>query len=156
MDFIFHPLTKEEARVIAGWRYDPPYAFYNAENDPDDLAELLQCEELDDVYYAVVDGADTLVGFFCFYRHADRVDIGLGVRPDLTGRGLGRNFVMAGLTFAQQRFAPPCFRLAVAIFNERAIRVYSAAGFQKGQIFLQRTNGGEFEFVEMTRSAKLD
>ena len=83
MDFILHPLTKEEARVIAAWCYDPPYAFYNAENDPDDLAELLQCEELDDVYYAVVDAADTLVGFFCFYRHADRVDIGLGVRPDL-------------------------------------------------------------------------
>ncbi|MCG8347536.1 MAG: GNAT family N-acetyltransferase [Chloroflexales bacterium] len=153
MGFFFRPMQKQDALVVTGWRYEAPYSFYNADSDPDDLAELLNCAASDCVYYAVVDEAGKLVGFFCFDHNVDTVEIGLGLRPDLTGQGIGRSFVVAGLAFAQKQFAPALFRLAVATFNERAIQVYSALGFQRGRIFLQNTNGGEFEFVEMTRYA---
>jgi ribosomal-protein-alanine N-acetyltransferase len=153
MKFFFRPMRKQDALVVAGWRYEPPYSFYNADSDPDDLAELLNCEASDCAYYAVIDEMDKLVGFFCFDHNANTVEVGLGLRPDLTGQGIGRSFVKVGLAFAQKQFAPALFRLAVATFNERAIQVYRALGFQKGRVFLQRTNGGEFGFVEMTRAA---
>ena len=34
-----------------------------------------------------------LIGFFNFVREGDEVRIGLGIRPDLTGQGLGSQFI---------------------------------------------------------------
>ncbi len=94
-------------------------------------------------YYAAVDPHGELVGFFCFKRTAQvpagflagayddptALDVGLGLRPDLTGRGLGLDFVEAGLSLAREVFNPPSFRLSVvATFNQRAIAVYERTG----------------------------
>ena len=57
------------------------------------------------------------------------MEIGLGLRPDLTGRGLGLDFFRAGVEFARERFRPALIVLNVAAFNERAIAVYERAGF---------------------------
>jgi [ribosomal protein S18]-alanine N-acetyltransferase len=83
----------------------------------------------------------------------DDVTIGLGLRPDLTGRGLGLPFVEAGMAFAREQFGPSRFRLSIATFNERAIRVYERAGFVPLRTFDYETNGGVYPFLEMTRSA---
>lgn len=63
--------------------------------------------------------------------------------PDLTGKGVGFDYVKAGLTFAKQQFSLTFFRLDVATFNHRAIRLYKKVGFQPGRIYMQKTNGGE-------------
>ncbi|MDQ2672203.1 MAG: GNAT family N-acetyltransferase, partial [Actinomycetota bacterium] len=60
---------------------------------------------------------------FGLYEAEPALDVGLGMRPDLTGRGLGEEFVYAGLRFARETYSPPAFRLTVAAFNRRAIRV---------------------------------
>ena len=61
--------------------------------------------------------------------------------------------VLAGLDFARGRYSPVRFRLAVATSNERAIRVYECAGFRRRETFIQQTNGGEYEFLQMERPA---
>jgi ribosomal-protein-alanine N-acetyltransferase len=71
----------------------------------------------------------------------------------LTGQGLGNGFLEAGLEYARRRFTPKQFTLSVASFNRRAITVYERAGFAPVRIFTHWTNGGEWEFVEMQRSA---
>jgi ribosomal-protein-alanine N-acetyltransferase len=87
------------------------------------------------------------------YDDQSALDVGLGLRPDLVGRGLGLAFVEAGLDFAHETFAPASYRLSVATFNRRAIAVYERAGFRATRSFIQHTNGGDHEFVAMTRPA---
>ena len=79
--------------------------------------------------------------------------VGLGLRPDLTGHGLGTSFVEQGLEFGKARFAPKRFRLDVAEFNDRAVKVYERAGFVRTRSFPQQTNGGSYPFLEMERPA---
>ena len=150
--FTFARLSQEEAEAIAEWHYPEPYSFYDWTADADDLRELLDPKLRGDAYWAVKD-EDELVGYFSFKRRRRAVEIGLGLRPDLTGRGLGADFLAAGLEFARERFSPGRFTLAVATFNERAIKVYERAGFARERVYMHSTNGGEWEFLEMSRPA---
>jgi RimJ/RimL family protein N-acetyltransferase len=163
MQFIFSPMNEADARTIKTWRYEGPYVVYNIDNDLDDLAELLDQRS---PYYAVRNEQGELIGFFVFgtsaqvgnvdvpglYSEKNTITIGLGMRPDLTGKGLGLAFVNAGLDFAREQFRPDYFRLFVLAFNERAIRVYERVGFQHVRVFVQRNIHGEREFLEMRRS----
>jgi ribosomal-protein-alanine N-acetyltransferase len=146
-------MRDEEAIEISGWHYEPPYDFYDARSDQDDLQELLDPERRKGAYFSVFDEGGTLAGFFQFEREGTTVDVGLGMRPDLTGRGLGVGYLLAGLEFARGRFSPERFTLSVATFNERAIRVYERAGFERSSVYKHSTNGGEYLFLSMVREA---
>ena len=149
----FHQMDDTDANKIAGWRYDTPYDFYDWDADPEDLAEVQDAEQRRDVYFSVRDKKGQLVGFFQFEQKDEVVDVGLGLRPDLTGKGLGLEFMLEGLEFARRRFDPEGFSLSVATFNERAIQVYERAGFRRGEVFTHHTNGGDHPFLSMTREA---
>lgn len=161
MEFAIKEMSKKEAREIAAWRYEPPYDFYDVVvNDPEDLEESLDPDELRGYYSATSSGR--LVGYFCFGAEArvpggdysgEAMDVGLGLRPDLTGSGLGLEFLEAGLDFARERFSPARFRLSVAEFNERAIKVYERSGFAKVESFIQQTSGAGRSFALMTRES---
>lgn len=152
--FRFRSMSQEDAEAIARWHYPPPFSFYDWTSDPDDLAELLDPTARGDEYVAVEDETCSLIGFFHYKRpYGARLEIGLGLRPESTGQGLGKSFLEAGLEYARGRFAPKEFTLSVASFNRRAITVYERAGFARVRVFTHWTNGGEWEFVEMCRSA---
>jgi ribosomal-protein-alanine N-acetyltransferase len=135
-------MNDEEARAVVAWRYEAPYDFYDMANDPEGLEDLLGPPERRRGYYAVLSGGD-LAGFFCFgtggqlpgfdYPDDGSVDVGLGLRPDLTSRGLGLEYLLAGLEFGRRRFAP--------------------AGFRRGEVFRHHTDGGDYPFLLMTREA---
>ena len=137
------------AQAIANWHYEGIYAFYDMDQDIKDLEELLNPQSWTGKYCAVVDERDELVGFFSFEREDGSVVVGLGLRPDCTGKGLGQAFVEAGLEHAREKFGPATFRLSVATFNQRAIRVYEKLGFQLDGSFIAATNGGQHEFLRM-------
>lgn len=147
------PMNQEEAETIAAWRYDPPYDFYDPAADHRDLAELLDAGQRGDKYFSAFDQSGALIGYFGFVHAGEVVGVGVGLRPDLTGRGQGQAFLEAGLDYARTRFSPRLFRLAVAAFNARAITVYERAGFVAGRTYEHETNGGVFSFVEMERPA---
>jgi len=147
------PMSQAEAEEIAGWRYVPPYDFYDVGADQRDMAELLDPAGRGDHYYSAYNPARELVGFFELRNAGDVVVVGVGLRPDLTGHGLGESFFGAGLVFARGRFAPRRFKLSVAEFNARAITVYERTGFATTRSFMHETNGGLFSFVEMERPA---
>jgi RimJ/RimL family protein N-acetyltransferase len=149
--FFIRPLQQSDAEAIAAWHYPAPYDFYDMSSDPEDLAELMDPAARGDIYWAADDESGRLAGFFGFRLDDALVEVGLGLRPDLTGRGMGRAFVEAGLAFARERWHPSAFGLAVAAFNMRAIQVYERAGFRQIGPYWQETNGGRHLFVAMAR-----
>ena len=154
MAFRFRSMSQADAEAIARWHYPPPFSFYDWTSDPDDLAELLDPTARGDDYVAVEDEDDTLIGFVHYKRpHGATLEIGLGLHPDWTGHGLGTSFLEAGLEYGRSRFTPRQFTLSVASFNRRAITVYERAGFARVRVFTHWTNGGEWEFIQMRRSA---
>jgi [ribosomal protein S18]-alanine N-acetyltransferase len=147
-------MAQADAEAVARWRYPEPFSFYDWTADEDDLAELLDAHLRGEAYFAVEADDGDLVGYFSFRLDGRTLVLGLGLRPDLTGRGLGRSFLSAGLDFGRDRFDPEEFSLAVATFNERAIKVYERAGFARVRVYMHETNGAEWEFVEMRREAR--
>lgn len=149
MTYTYFPLMQCQAEEIAyDWTYEGDFAFYDMPNDPDDLAEFLKPDQRTEHYYAVMDETQ-LIGFFVFEPRQDSLELALGMRPDLTGRGNGTAFLESGLDFAIKQYQPRHIELAVAAFNERAIRLYTKSGFEPIERFQQETNGGSYEFVKM-------
>jgi [ribosomal protein S18]-alanine N-acetyltransferase len=145
-------MTAVDAHAVAAWRYPGEYSFYDADADPGDLAELLDPAEWGHRYFAVDEsGQHKLAGFVMVTLTGRVAEIGLGLRPGLTGRGLGESFVRACLRFAAALGAQS-YTLSVAAFNRRAITVYEREGFQEVERFEHVTNGGLHTFIRMARS----
>jgi [ribosomal protein S18]-alanine N-acetyltransferase len=123
-------LTDEHAAAIAAWRYEFPYEWYDTSSDPRRV-ELFTSQAGRAGLRSVVDEDGELVGFFNFVPEGDEVRLGLGMRPDLTGRGLAQPFIQAGLEHARREWRPKRFRLWVARWNVRALRAYRRAGFRE-------------------------
>jgi ribosomal-protein-alanine N-acetyltransferase len=68
----------------------------------------------------------------------------------LTGCGLGRAAIGTGLEFGASRFAPAAFRITVAAFNQRALRVVTALGFRPLTSFEATSDGWTYQIL--TRS----
>lgn len=150
------PFTTAEAVIAAQWQYDPPYDVYDS--DPDDVDLYCTIDQDGYGYYAVAVDVqqEGLAGFCCFGPEArvkgqeaesGTLDIGGGVRPDLTSMGIATQLFPSILDFGQARFQPERFRIAVARFNERSTRLCVAAGFTVTRIF---DDPGR-EFLELVR-----
>jgi len=137
MNFTVRDMSEDYAIEILNWRYEFPYDFYNNEVNPDSLKEMLG-----DSYFIVLDQHNSLIGFFCTGDSAqvpagrqfgayseDMVDLGIGMKPELTGQGHGTAFFAFVLRYAQDNYEGVPIRLTVAKFNERAIHLYEKFGF---------------------------
>ena len=73
--------------------------------------------------------------------------------PDLTGCGLGAEFVSACVEYAvkHHRYRGEYVRLGVAVFNQRAIKAYERAGFQIFGNTVGEISGKTFECVYMRK-----
>ena len=148
-------MTAADAQAVAAWRYPGEYSFYDA--DPDDLAELLDPAQWGQRYFAAGQIAHhELAGFVVVKLTGGVAEIGLGLRPGLTGHGLGEPFVRTCLRFASAALGTQSYTLVVAAFNRRAITVYERAGFHEVERFEHLTNGGFHAFIRMTRNTTQD
>jgi [ribosomal protein S18]-alanine N-acetyltransferase len=160
MPISFKPMTTEAARSILSWRYGEPYELYNADpaNLIDDLAALTDPAYR---YYAIYGEDGSLVAFCCFGEDAQvrggdyaapALDVGVGMRPDLTGRGQGAALIRDVLVWGQQAFGPTAFRCTVAAFNKRAQKACRQNGFRKSATF--RRPSDKQQFLIFTRAKK--
>jgi [ribosomal protein S18]-alanine N-acetyltransferase len=139
-------LTETDAEAVATWRYLGRYQTY-------DVSKVVTSE----AGFWAVEHEATLIGYCCFGHEArvpgaveetGTLDIGYGMRPDLMGQGLGREFVGTILDFAVRRFSPSRLRLLILDWNDRSRKVAVALGFGSEGI-LRSTEG---DFLIMTRA----
>ena len=141
MNLRIAPASEATIAEITRWRYEPPYDVYDGDGVPPLNPER---------FFEARDDAGRLVGFYYFEPRTDALFYGLGLRPDLTGRGLGLDFICTGLDFAKGHYGPLRVVLDVAAFNERAITVYERAGFRAtGRTVKSFDRFGAVEFVDM-------
>jgi len=128
-------MTETYAHAISRWKYDDIYSFYD--QDESHIAGLM-----DGTHFVCIDEDGTLIGYYCFGAEAriptvesdvydeNYLDIGLGMRPDLCGQGYGLSFLSDGLNYGKKLYGTDKYRLSVATFNKRAIKLYDNAGFE--------------------------
>jgi ribosomal-protein-alanine N-acetyltransferase len=156
MPLSLRPLEEEAAQVILRWTYDPPYDIYNhrPEESEKDLRIMLDPEN---GYFEIRTADGDIIGFCSFGKDAqvpggnygaDALDIGLGLRPDLTGRGRGPAVIGEVLEFTGKQDRPARFRVTIASFNIRARRAWTKAGFQMQEEFLRSGDGDKFTILQ--------
>ncbi|MHC0039562.1 GNAT family N-acetyltransferase [Pseudoneobacillus sp. C159] len=149
MKWIKTEMTESLAKEALQWKYEPPYDFYSNELSEEALKELLN-----GAYVAVEDENKQVVGYYCTGVSAqvpkgndygayseEKIDIGLGLKPVLTGQGQGKSF----LRFIMDQIGSENLRLTVASFNKRAIKLYENVGFTYQQNF--ESNGVNFQVM---------
>jgi len=139
--------------IVTNWHYDDVYSFYDMAADEEDLRIFMDTKNWQNITKAALNEDDELVGWASFYTENDEFWLSLGLRPDLTGQGLGEEFVTQCVEYAasQYKLTKDTIRLAVAAFNERAIRVYQRAGFVETNRTIRDTHIGRVDFIEMEK-----
>lgn len=146
-------LSQNDALEIAQvWKYPQPYDFYDMTADIEDYEEIINPDMRADNYFSFKEKG-VLIGFFCidsFENKSDEIEFGIGLRPDLTGKNLGQNYVQVVIDYLKKNRKPNKIWLSVADFNQRVIKVYKRVGFSHQYGKKQKTNGSEYDFIVMS------
>lgn len=150
------PADETSAREFLGWQYEPPYDIYNCPPGEVEAAIRYNIDPENNVY-AMFDQNEELIGYCSYGADAqvaggdyneEALDIGLMIKPGLTGQGLGAAFAGEVIRNGVGMYAPKKLRVTIAAFNQRAIRVWEKHGFQQTQAFKRSMDG--MKFIIMT------
>lgn len=149
-------MNQTEALEIANnWKYPAPYDFYDMTADQEDYDEILNERQRMNHYFSVKNNRE-LTGFFCVFPKENlpknNIELGLGMKPELTGSGLGEAFTQLIIDYVDKTYFFPTIWLPVAKFNQRAIKVYERLGFTYIDDIQQKSNGGKYPFIVMNNT----
>ena len=146
-------LTDDDLADIEGWRYEGPWSVYDSDGRLDPSLG----------YWAVEADDGRLAGFGCLGDDArvpgladaeGVVDVGVGMHPDLVGRGSGARFAAAFLEFAAGRVTADRFRVVVKDWNARSLRLVQRLGFVRTGTHQVRRDGATETYVVLERSVR--
>jgi GNAT superfamily N-acetyltransferase len=126
--FHVRQLTIEDGLTLAASPQPAAWQVYDA----------LQPFPLDEGYWAVADSHDVLLGFCCLGEparapgeagHPAVLDIAIGIRSDLSGRGWGAELGRAAVAYARSVALDRRLRTTVPEWNAVGLRVAEQSGF---------------------------
>lgn len=126
--FRVRQLTIEDGLAVASW--SSPGAWH--------IEDALEAPEPDEGYWAVVDAHDDLLGFCCLGaaarvpgQPADEwvLDVAIGIRPQLAGRGWGGELGRAAVAYARSVALDRRVRTTVPDWNVAGRHTAALAGF---------------------------
>jgi ribosomal-protein-alanine N-acetyltransferase len=145
LDMTICSLETSHAEEICSWIYEAPYDIYNwpdwekMKKDGIEFGDpVLRAAQ----YAAVLGGQQKLIGFAQFFPLTGVTRLGLGLRPDLCGHGLGPAFTRLIIAEAKRRAPQNEIDLEVLTWNTRAARAYERAGFYITDTYSRSTPTG--------------
>lgn len=150
MKMEFRKPTKKDGEIIATWKYDGEYSFYNNDKTEAKQQWTLNISEEENAF-VIYDDNNELIGNCSFDYEDEQYTLGVQMRPDLTGKGMGTEIVKSILDFGKEKYKFNNIELLVATFNTRAIRVYEKLGFKKIDQFMWHVNNEDKEFIAMRK-----
>lgn len=150
--FFLSKFTEENAKTVCSWKYEQEYSVYNFpewETVKEQRWDIADAVNRKAAYFAVLDENSEFCGYFLFRFHQNIVTLGLGIRPELCGKGHGAEFLALILNEFRARYPEQTLELEVRSFNKRAIRCYRHAGFQDVKSYFKETPMGADTFLQM-------
>lgn len=92
-DISIRSMSQEDAQEMCSWEYSGQYRVYNNSWEKMEEQGISYADEetrRKEFYTLLRDGK--MIGFFRLRRGEKVVELGLGLRPDVCGQGLGRNW----------------------------------------------------------------
>lgn len=156
MNVIIRPITAAEIAVFLPWQYEPPYDVYNmlangADGDAFDemVAYFLEPEN----HCCAILHEGEFIGFCTFGADGQvaggdysqpALDVGMGMKPELTGQKRGQHFIAAAIQYATEMFPSTPLRATIAAKNGRAQHMCKKVGFVRQEEFICPRNGKAF------------
>ncbi len=154
MELTIRRRTQEDINEFIKWTYDGIYSFYDNNSQIEKIQGLKESVHLERAF-SVVDENEYLVGNCEFYDVEEDGEnilvLGVQMNPSMTGKGHGQAFVQAIIDQGRERLKFTHLELAVADFNERAIRTYEKEGFRKRGSFENEIRGKNYPFTIMEK-----
>lgn len=148
MNFKFKIPTKSDVQDILTWEYDGIYSFYNNNIDKEKIKWIESFIDSDN-NFSIYNENNELIGNCSFYYIDEFLCVGVQMRPDITGKGFGTEFVKSIINFGKQKYNLNYIDLTVAKFNNRAIKVYEKLGFKVVEEFVNTIRGNDYDFIAM-------
>ena len=156
MNLTIRPITPAEINVFLRWQYEPPYDVYNmlsTEADDDASDEMVAYFLEPENHCCAILHEGELVGFCTFGADGQveggdyskpALDVGMGMKPELTGQKRGRHFIAAAIQYAIETFPSSPLRATISATNARAQRMCEKIGFVRQEQFVCPRNGKAF------------
>ncbi len=140
-------LSDADREAISGWHYPEALAIYDPGPGAHELREpehfALAWPDGELIGYATL-GEQAQVPGGSYAADSGTTDLGMGLRPDLVGRGLGATALLAVIDEAVRRTPTARLRVTVAESNARATALVTHAGFQASHHFTRGRDGRGF------------
>lgn len=154
MELTIRRRTQEDINEFMTWTYDGMYSFYDNNHQVEKIEGLKESVHVERAF-SVVDEKENLIGNCEFYEVEEDGEnilvLGVQMKPSMTGKGYGSTFVKTILDQGRERLKFTHLELAVADFNERAIRTYEKEGFWKRSEFENEIRGQTYRFLIMAK-----
>lgn len=149
--FVLSQLTEAHAIQICGWQYESEYGIYNFPDWETVKANgwlIADSKRRAEDYTAVLEEG-RLCGFFHFMKQEDKVLLGLGLAPEVCGKGRGAELMKLIINQYEENHAGKILELEVRAFNGRALKCYLNAGFEITGSTIKQTHMGTDMFIQM-------
>ena len=121
--------TEADAKEICSWRYEKPYHIYNLETYETALKNQRSYVSKATFHEYYVLEEDAIVGYFRLLDQGTMALVSVGLRNDACGQGKGK-IVMEMIKEQAKMLGYTKLIAKIRSFNQRAIKVFLAAGFE--------------------------
>lgn len=144
-------LTESMAKEVCKWRYEGLYSVYNLSEWEVVVSNCweLASEVARNEYFVSMLLENDLIGFGRIQMFDDKVSLGIGLKPDICGKGYGQKAMQLLVKEAKRRYPNTEIGLDVRKFNERAKKCYENLGFVTERRYMKETIQGYIAYEYM-------